>query len=441
MIEDTPVDARMLIHSLEKRGHKSLHAQSTEVARRLVGKHTFDLAFVDLDLEEKKAGFKIISLLKKQGIFTVILSAHGSSDYIDKGYNLNCDNYLVKPYLDNKLDYILQEFHATDYKNNFREIIKEKFITQNKIIINQLKTIEENLNNEKSILISGPTGVGKTTIAKAIHAAQYGYNIPLVQLNCASISQEYIESELFGSIKGVFGRGKIMKGKLVEADSKILYLENIDALSSTMQDKVLSAMDKGFVIPVGGTNNEKIDCTFKLIASTRKHFSELRDNLYYKLMGVELHIPPLKDRYGDRKILVHNKINELKNMRAFIFNENAVKALTQYGWYGNLREMDNYFKSLINLDRPIITYSSLPDNIKKNINKMIKDKNCFLSDESIRLIEEVSFPVFKERLEQEAVRYFIKKFDYNKSHTGKILGMTYYTLSKYLKKIEKEAHG
>ena len=440
VIEDDPIASLNLTKTLESsHGHRVMTAQSSKVAKNLIAKNNFDMAFVDLDLEEKKAGFKLIPILKKSNVFSVILSGHGSGQYIEKGYNTQCDDYLTKPYGDEQLEYVFNKYYSKEKRDKFRGLIKEQFPTENDFILRQLKIAERNVGSNKAILLSGPNGIGKNTIATAIHSAKHNNKDKFIHLNCSAIAKEYIEAEIFGSIKGLFGRGKAIKGKLLEAYDGTLFLENIDSMSITIQDKLLDAIETGSFIPVGGNHNDKgvVDC--KLILSTCSKQENLRENLCYRFRAEEVRLTSLKERLEDRKLLIQAQIRKLNTVRAFIFNKTAVNTLTEYNWYGNLKEMDNYFKSLCSLDTPYVTYNTLPDYIKKNINKMAPQKNCYITDDYIKMIEEVSYPVFKKRQETEIVKYFFKKFDFNKSKTGQILGMTPYTLKKYLEKIGEES--
>ncbi|PIR31524.1 MAG: hypothetical protein COV38_00005, partial [Bdellovibrionales bacterium CG11_big_fil_rev_8_21_14_0_20_38_13] len=141
LTEDNRMLALNFTKTLERKGMKVFHAFSKETALNLIEKNKFDLAFIDLDLEKEKAGFELIPHLKKNGTFTVILSGHSEDDYIEKGYDLQCDDYLVKPFTSEKIDRILKSLGGQGARDKFAEIIREQYITEDENMLRELKKI------------------------------------------------------------------------------------------------------------------------------------------------------------------------------------------------------------------------------------------------------------------------------------------------------------
>lgn len=443
--EDNEATALNLRKALELRGHRVTHSNTCRAAKAIVEQRKFDIAFVDLDLEKEKAGFELLPILTYRGTYPVIISGHDEDDYIEQGYNVACGDYIVKPFTKEKLDRIFDKVKNLGAVNRFRQIIGKEFLTIDPETIAQLKKVEENINSNNSFYITGPTGTGKTILGQAIHRSKNDDQHKYIHVNCAAIPTDLIESEVFGTKKGAFTGAIEKQGKLVEADGGTLHLDEIGSMPMKLQEKLLLALDDGFVTPVGGNNRDKIKTSFQLISSTCESLEEkvakgeFREDLFYRLMEVHIHLKALRDRQGDTPFLVNKMIEELKRERGFVVKAKAKEALLKYNWYGNVREMVKFFKSKSEMLRPILLYEDLPDYIIHNFNRFVNTKTQFITEEQLKLIEDISYPLFEFKQETEIVRYFYKKCSFNKAKTRTALGnMTQYTFDKHMKIIEAE---
>jgi len=443
--EDNEATALNLRKALELRGHKVTHSNTSRGARTLLEQRKFDLAFVDLDLEREKAGYELLPLLTYRGTYPVILSGHDEDDYIELGYDSSCGDYIVKPFTKDKLDRIFSKVRNLGSVNRFRAIIENEFHTVDPETIAQIKKIEENITSNSPFYITGPTGTGKTILGQAIHRSKHDNLQKYIHVNCAAIPKDLIESELFGTRKGAFTGATEKEGKLVEAHGGTLHLDEVGTMPKGLQEKLLLALDDGTVIPVGGNNRHKIKTNFQLISSTCEPLEEkvaqgqFREDLFYRIMGTHIHLKPLRERQGDIPYLINKLIEDVKRERGFVVKPKAKEALLKYNWYGNARELVKFFKSKSEMLRPILAYEDLPDYIIHNFNRFVNTNTAFITEEQLKLIEDVSYPLFKFKQETEIVRHFYKRCSFNKAKTRSALGnMTQYTFDKHMKIIEAE---
>lgn len=445
LTEDNRMLALNFTKTLERKGMKVFHAFSKETALNLIEKNKFDLAFIDLDLEKEKAGFELIPHLKKNGTFTVILSGHSEDEYIEKGYDLQCDDYLVKPFTSEKIDRILKSLEGQGAREKFAEIIREQYITEDENMLRELKKIEESLSTDVNLYITGPTGTGKTTIGRSVHLALFNNDNKYVHVNCGGIQKNLIESELFGHVRGAFtGASGDKVGKILEADGGTLHLDEIGCMPLDVQEKFLLVLDNGLVTPVGGDNGKKKKSTFKLVYSTSIELEDLvsegkfREDLFYKLGGRKIKLIPLKERPKDVELLLNKKIDEIRALRGYVVKKEAYQALKNYSWFGNVRELNNFFKKEIERKQAILRYEDLDIYIRKNRNRFSETETAFITKKQLSYIEETSLKEFREKQEIEIVRHFYEKCELNKKKTMEKLGMTQYLLDKYLKILEAE---
>ncbi len=224
LVEDDLL-SRLSLKSRLELSHKVTEAEKASDALALLDARSFDLAFVDLDLETKLAGFEIIKKLKSKNIHTIVLSGREEESIIEEAYLLGCRDFLSKPFTKQAIESVLSK-----YKNSQSDLLgklKNTLMTNDPETEAQLKLIEQAVYGEHPVLITGETGTGKTFLAKYIHEL-VGSEKPFIHLNCSEISESLIESELFGHEKGAFtGAIKTKKGLMELADGGILFLSLI----------------------------------------------------------------------------------------------------------------------------------------------------------------------------------------------------------------------
>lgn len=223
----------------------------------------------------------------------------------------------------------------------------------------ELKKIQDMIGkvatSDARVLITGPNGAGKELVAHAIHAQSERSKGPMVEVNCAAIPSELIESELFGHVKGSFtGAIKDKQGKFELANNGTIFLDEIGDMSLIAQAKVLRALQESKVSPVGSDKEIKVDV--RVLAATNKDMRKeieagrFREDLYHRLSVIEIYVPPLDDRKEDIKLLVEHFakiISEEQGNAIKQFDDKAIKALEAFSWTGNIRELRNVVERLI----------------------------------------------------------------------------------------------
>jgi transcriptional regulator with PAS, ATPase and Fis domain len=232
-----------------------------------------------------------------------------------------------------------------------------------------LETIEGIKENDVNMLLTGETGVGKSLIAKIIHFTSRRQERPFLAINCATLTEDLLASELFGHEKGAFTGAISAKQGLVEiADTGTLFLDEIAELSTSLQAKLLKVVEEGEFYRVGGTKPLKVDVRF--IAATNQNVQNLiaegkfREDLYYRINIMDIFIPPLRERQDDIRPLAKfflQKHLPKANKKITGISEEAMETLMHYSFPGNVRELENIIERAIILEKgPVITLDSLP---------------------------------------------------------------------------------
>lgn len=342
LIEDDLLTRMNMEAQLSNQGKVVTAASSEEVNQKL-SRHSFDIAFVDLDLDRELAGLSLIQKLKEKAIYTIVLSGREDDKIIETAYSNGCDDYLVKPYTKKSLELVFKKYNQSLSKQNSLQLLKEKLLTEDRELVTQLDTIGQSLLSERPIFITGETGTGKSYLAKFIHElSSSGQNIPFIHLNCSEISESLLESELFGHEKGAFtGAIKSKKGMLELADGGILFLDEIATMPMSLQKKLLKAIEEKTFYPVG--SEKEVSSKFRLISATCENLQgkiqsgEFRSDLYYRLEGFNVHLKPLRERVGDLPALI--KYFQKRSERRFVFEADAKDMFLNYSWPGNVREL------------------------------------------------------------------------------------------------------
>ncbi len=403
----------------------------------------FSALLLDIQMPQLN-GFEVLKKIKENGehISVIIISAHANVENAIKATKLGAFDFIEKPIDRDKL--LISVRNATSQANlvkENREIKKtiftdDKILGKSKAIQNVLETIEKVAPLDTRVLITGENGTGKELVARAIHNKSDRKDNPFVEVNCAAIPNELIESELFGHEKGSFtGALNQRIGKFELANTGTIFLDEIGDMSMQAQAKVLRAIEDNKIERVGGS--KKIEIDVRIISATNKNLKEeiekenFREDLYHRLNVIPILVAPLKERTEDIPILVESFTDEIASKHgkpSTNFAEDAIKYLQTLPWTGNIRELKNAIERIIILiDKRKIERKDIEGLFgqgQEQIGSLINESN--------------SFQDFKERAERAFIVKKLKELNWNISKTAEVLEIQRSHLYNKMKKYNIE---
>lgn len=319
----------------------------------------------------KMDGIEVLEALKtiKSEVPIVMISGHGDLELAVKTMRMGAFDYLSKPPDLNRLLNIvrnaLDKKHLVVENKRLKRKVNKAFqmIGENKAILQIKDMIEKVAPTDARVLITGPNGTGKELVAHWLHQKSNRSFAPMIEVNCAAIPSELIESELFGHLKGAFtGANKDRSGKFEAANRGTIFLDEIGDMSLSAQAKVLRVLQENRIQRVGSDKDIKVDV--RVVAATNKNLKEeilagrFREDLYHRLAVILIKVPSLNERRSDIPLLIDYFSSQISNSQGDgpkVFSAEAVDLLKQYDWTGNIRELRNVVERLMILGGPLIT--------------------------------------------------------------------------------------
>ncbi|HJU74692.1 MAG TPA: sigma-54 dependent transcriptional regulator [Gemmatimonadaceae bacterium] len=400
-----------------------------------------ELVFMDV----KMAGMDGIEALKRikqidPSVIVVMISGHATIQTAVEATQLGAYDILEKPLDTDRILVLLRNAlqHVTLQEENarLRETIEARYemVGRSYAIRALLDQVEKIGTTPARVLITGENGTGKELVARAIHRMSPRAQRPFVEVNCAAIPSELIESELFGHMKGSFtGAVGDRAGKFEQAHTGTLFLDEIGDMSLSAQAKVLRVLQDGEVTRIGGTKNIKVDV--RVLAATNKRLEDeiaagrFREDLFYRLNVVPLHVPPLRERRDDIPLLAQYFLQQFAQRDGApprSIDEGAVKLLQNMDWPGNVRELRNTIERLLIL-------ASGSRITAADVTRLTGARPTETSGLG-SLLESKTFEEFKHAAERAFLVAKLREFDWNVSETARLLDMP---RSNLYKKIEK----
>ena len=345
---------------LRREGYEVDIAGSGEEALARVRDGAFDLVLTDLVLGRGPSGMDVLREVREAHPETVVvmITAHGSEKVAVEAMKLGAEDYVPKPFDNDEIRLVVRRAlertrlareHRMLLERVEREFGFENLIGTGPSMRRVFETIRKVAETDLTVLIRGGSGTGKELVAQALHQRSQRHSRPFVAVNCAAISRELVESELFGHEKGAFtGADSRRVGRFEAADGGTIFLDEIGDMPTETQAKVLRVLQEREFERVGGTKPIQVDV--RIVAATHRDLERevergtFRDDLYYRLRVVELALPPLRERREDLPLLVErflDQVAERLGRERKRMSESALAAIVRYGWPGNVREVRN----------------------------------------------------------------------------------------------------
>ncbi len=440
--EDDPRVGESLRQLLKKKGNEILLASNGKEALQLFRHGAIDLVITDVVMP-KMDGIELLEAVKslKSEAEVIVISAQGTIEKAVQAMKLGAFDFIEKPInprvLSLLVDRALEKQTLILQNRDLRSRLEDKFHFKNMIgrserMIKIFELIRHIAAYDSSVLIIGESGTGKELIANAIHYNSPRASMPFIKVSCASLSEGIIESELFGHEKGAFtGAIASRKGRFEMAHQGTLFLDEVEDIPPATQIKLLRVLQEGEFERVGG--NKTIRVNIRVIAASNRDLHDqvkqelFREDLYYRLNVVNIKLPPLRDRREDIPFLVHffiEKNNKKYNMKVGGISQKAMNLLTDYGWVGNVRELENTIESILVINSPeVIEVQHLPQEIR--------DSQGRLEVIPIR----IGTPL--EEIEKEMLIQTLRATKGNKRKAAQLLGINVRTIHRKMEGIEE----
>ena len=376
LIEDEDSIRRVLKKVLQQdnQSYKFTEATDGQEGILTVKKQHFDLILCDIKMP-KKDGIEVLDFIQNHTPATpvVMISGHGNLETAVQAMRMGAFDYISKPPdLNHLLSTVRSALQSESQSISVQKTIKKPNVSQQMVGESDAmqrihKLISKVAPTQARVLVQGPNGSGKELIADAIHKNSLRHKGPFVEVNCAAIPSELIESELFGHVKGAFTSAhKDRKGKFEAAHGGTLFLDEIGDMSLPAQAKVLRALQEHKVQRVGSDQDISVDV--RVVAATNKNLTEeinamrFREDLFHRLAVIEIQVPSLNDRRSDIPLLIDHFNAALMPPKSI--EQNAVKLLTEMNWTGNVRQLRNVVERLHVLSDDRITADTVKQFVK-----------------------------------------------------------------------------
>lgn len=449
IVDDEENMRHMLTALLERHGYEIAVAEHGEAALGLVAKHQFDFILCDVKMP-KMDGLQFLEAGKEllSDTTVIMMSAFGTVDLAIDAMKAGAYDFISKPF---KSDEVLMTLKKAEEREQLR---RENLRLREKIEeIEQARSFERMIGSSEpmqrvfalarqiavydtTVLITGASGTGKEMIAHGIHNCSSRSAREMVAVDCSAIPENLLESELFGHVRGAFtGAQANRKGLFEIADGSTIFLDEIGELSLTMQVKLLRILQEREIRPVGSSTVRKVDV--RVLAATARDLQEevgrktFREDLYYRLNVMTIHLPPLRERTDDLAPLADHfirKFNRILNLHVEGISAQAMKRLLAHHWPGNVRELENVIqRAMVLAQDRLIEANLLPEGLRDAADL----EASFTSSE-----DTLSLKTAQKQLEKKLIGAALERFKGNKSKAARALEISYPSLLHKIKEYD-----
>jgi len=446
IVDDEENFRHMLSVILVKEGYEVETASNGDEALQKVIASPFDQVLCDIRMP-RMDGLEFLREKRKKGaeVITIMMSAYGTVDIAIEAMKLGAYDYISKPFKPDEIILTLRKAEEREQlrrenqllrKEIAREYSFENIVSKNEKMQKIFDVIKKVAQYRSTVLITGESGTGKELVARALHYNSERSQNPFMPVNCGAIPENLLESELFGHAKGAFTDAiRTKKGLFEEADGGTLFLDEIGELPGQLQVKLLRVLQDGEIRRIGESKTIQIDV--RIVAATVKDLQKevnegrFREDLFYRLNVLPIHIPPLRERKEDIPLLIQHfigKYNQILNKNVADIDHSGLEALMNYKWYGNVRELENTVERAIVLcDRNYIQLENLPVEIQN-----FKEE----SQPEPMPDEEYSIKKASKSLEMNLIKKALRKTKGNHTHAARLLEISHRALLYKIKEYE-----
>ncbi len=439
IVDDDDLVRGTIVNQLQEANYDIDEARNGLEAVKMLDKNIYDLVICDVVMDEV-SGIDVLKHSKRinPDVEVIIMTAYGSVEEAVEALRMGAFHYITKPV--NRDELLLTVKNALEKNRlrvnvrNLKRRMKEQFGIENIITINEkmqklIETAISIAHTDSNVLITGESGTGKELIANLIHNMSPFADKPFVAVNCGGLPEPLLESELFGHVKGAFtGAISTKRGLVEEADGGTLFLDEVAEMNPALQVKLLRFIQNGEVRRVGENVTRKVKV--RLIAATNKDLheamrnGEFREDLYYRLSVIPLHIPPLRERPEDISLLAQHFLklfSQRLGKSIHRISDAALQALVAYSWPGNVRELMNAIEHGVALcHSEVLEKKDLPPKIVYDL-----EEEQPSGDRGMSSLEE---------MEKNYILKVLQETGWNQRKACKILGLSKATLYRRLKK-------
>jgi DNA-binding NtrC family response regulator len=379
VVDDDTIILDSLCEFLKVEGYSAVGARTLSQAKQKLGEQSFALVISDVNLPDGD-GFELLSHVRQNypGTVTILITGYGTIESAVEAIKNGAYDYLTKPIVDDDLrlavERAIRQQSLMDENRHLRDQLQNRYRLEN--IISQdykmsriFELIEAVADSRTTILMTGPSGTGKSLLARAIHYRSERREKPFVEVSCGALPETLLESELFGHVKGSFtGAIRDKEGKFLAAEGGTIFLDEISTASPAMQVKLLRVLQERQLEPVGSNRTVNVDT--RAILATNTDLAEevragrFREDLYYRINVVAINVPPLVERPVDIPLLCEHFLkhfSQTHNKTRLGITEKTMECMQRYTWPGNVRELENVMERAVLLSKsPYIDIDDLP---------------------------------------------------------------------------------
>lgn len=444
-VDDEAALRTLMAERLRERGFEVAEAQNGEKALDLLEQFAFDVVITDLRMPGIDGGRVVESARSRYpGIIGIVITGYGTVRDAVEAIKRGASDFIAKPFQFDELMHVLQKAleqqRLTKENAYLRSQLEERYqfggiLGRSRPMQSLFQLLETVARTSSTILVTGETGTGKEVVARAIHHNSARRANRFVALNCSAIPETLLEAELFGHVRGAFtGATSTREGRFEQAHKGTLFLDEIGSTSQTLQVKLLRALQEREFERVGDNQTIKVDV--RVIAATNSDLTRMvatgtfRDDLFYRLNVIPIHLPPLRERRDDIPLLVKHFLTKFSGTTAVHMSQSAMRVLMAYHWPGNVRQLENAMERAIALcsGRQEITVADLPTEVQ-SVPELETLSFVDFPDEGLDM------PKYLASVERDLIHRALDRTQGNRNKAADLLRIKRTTLVEKLKRI------